>query len=144
MDNDFLVKIADFGMARDVHSNEYYRLSHKAKLPIKWMAPECFYDGKFDHKSDVWAFGVTCWEVYCLGRSPYPGVEIFDIPKFLDSGRRLEKPPLCSAEMFSIMASCWDKSSKERPSFSKVVKAIQAILQTCDYMNFTPLSPKPE
>ena len=53
MDNDFLVKIADFGMARDVHSNEYYRLSHKAKLPIKWMAPECFYDGKFDHKSDV-------------------------------------------------------------------------------------------
>ena len=53
MDGDMRVKIADFGMARDMNSSEYYRLSHKARLPVKWMAPESFYDAKFSSKTDV-------------------------------------------------------------------------------------------
>ncbi len=53
MDGDMGVKVADFGMARDMHSADYYRLTHKSRLPIKWMAPESFYDGKFTSKTDV-------------------------------------------------------------------------------------------
>ena len=42
-----------------------------------------------------WSFGVTSWEVFSLGRAPYPALEAVAIPKFLDSGQRLEKPLLC-------------------------------------------------
>lgn len=48
------VKIADFGMARDIYRSDYYRKGGKAMLPIKWMPPESFLDGIFTTKTDVW------------------------------------------------------------------------------------------
>jgi serine/threonine protein kinase len=39
--NDGTVKIADFGMARSLYSNDYYRIEGAFLLPIRWMAWEC-------------------------------------------------------------------------------------------------------
>ena len=61
----FLVKIADFGMSRELYDNNYYRLRGRAMLPIRWMAKECFY-GQFSEKTDVWAYGVVMWEIFTL------------------------------------------------------------------------------
>lgn len=33
------------------------------KLPVKWMAIESMADKIFSVKTDVWAFGITMWEV---------------------------------------------------------------------------------
>lgn len=55
LDESFTVKVADFGMARDVYDKEYYSIqdSKKAKLPVKWMALESLQTQKFTTKSDV-------------------------------------------------------------------------------------------
>ena len=45
--------MADFGLSRDIYSDEYYRLRHKAAVPIKWMPPESLYDGFFNEMTDV-------------------------------------------------------------------------------------------
>jgi hypothetical protein len=29
---------------------------------------------EFSHKTDVWAFGVTCWEIISLADRPYNGM----------------------------------------------------------------------
>ena len=50
---DLVVKVADFGLSRDIYSDEYYRLKHKASVPIKWMPPESLYDGFFNQMTDV-------------------------------------------------------------------------------------------
>ena len=48
------MKVADFGLSRDVYSSDYYRLTHhKARLPVKWMAPESLLAKKYDVQSDV-------------------------------------------------------------------------------------------
>lgn len=49
------MKVADFGMARDIYDKEYYSVqdSKKAKLPVKWMAIESLQTQKFTTKSDV-------------------------------------------------------------------------------------------
>ena len=41
------------------------------------------------------------WEVFSLGRMPYPGLHPREIVVFLDNGERLDKPngPVCSNEM---------------------------------------------
>ena len=36
---EFVMKIADFGMSRDL-ANENYYVSYGGKIPIKWTAPE--------------------------------------------------------------------------------------------------------
>lgn len=47
------MKVADFGLSRDIYSKDYYRMGSKTLLPIKWMAPESFNDGVFTEKTDV-------------------------------------------------------------------------------------------
>lgn len=55
LDETFTVKVADFGMARDIYDKEYYSIrDHKqVKLPVKWMAIESLQTQKFTTKSDV-------------------------------------------------------------------------------------------
>ena len=53
------VKIADFGLARDVYERDYYRSENKKnKLPIRWMAPESITKGFYSSMTDVWSYGV--------------------------------------------------------------------------------------
>jgi serine/threonine protein kinase len=54
--------------------SDYYRAQNHGKWPIKWYAPECLLASKFTHRSDVWSFGVTLWELLSYGEKPYPGM----------------------------------------------------------------------
>ena len=48
------VKIADFGLSRDIYMNDYYKTETKDRpLPIRWMAIESITKGKYTTKSDV-------------------------------------------------------------------------------------------
>eukprot|EP00731_Ephydatia_muelleri_P033777 Em0037g41a len=89
------IKVADFGMTRDTYETNYYRMSKAKDCPVKWMPPEMLQDGISSEKSDVWAFGVTCWEVFSLGATPYPGVENHQMLEHINKGLRLQKPALC-------------------------------------------------
>merc|ERR1719410_2337563 len=89
---DRVVKIADFGMARDIYRADYYRKGGKAMLPVKWMPPEAFLDGIFTTKTDVWSFGILLWEVMSLGYMPYPGRANQEVMQLVTNGGRLEPP----------------------------------------------------
>ena len=56
VDEKLTVKVADFGLARDVFEKDYYRSEARRPLPYKWMAPECIDFQKFDSRSDVVRF----------------------------------------------------------------------------------------
>ena len=53
VDSDLNVVVSDFGLSRDVFYSDYYRLTHKALLPVKWMAPEGLRDRIYNEKTDV-------------------------------------------------------------------------------------------
>ena len=53
VDSQLSVLVGDFGLARDIYVNEYYRAGKGAKLPVKWMPPETLHDGISNEKTDV-------------------------------------------------------------------------------------------
>ncbi|XP_036184797.1 hepatocyte growth factor receptor isoform X6 [Myotis myotis] len=132
LDEKFTVKVADFGLARDMYDKEYYSVHNKtgAKLPVKWMALESLQTQKFTTKSDVWSFGVLLWELMTRGAPPYPDVNTFDITVYLLQGRRLLQPEYCPDPLYEVMLKCWHPKAEMRPTFSELVSKISVIFST--------------
>lgn len=155
LDESYTVKVADFGLARDVYDKEYYSVHNKSgvKLPVKWMALESLQTHKFTTKSDVWSFGVLLWELMTRGAPPYSDVNSFDITIFLLQGRRLLQPEFCPDALYTVMIECWHPKPERRPSFSELVSRIAAIfssfsgehyiLLNTTYVNIDKMSPYP-
>uniref|UniRef100_A0A3Q3GWZ9 Vascular endothelial growth factor receptor 3 n=1 Tax=Labrus bergylta TaxID=56723 RepID=A0A3Q3GWZ9_9LABR len=125
-----IVKICDFGLARDIYKDPDYVRKGNARLPLKWMAPESIFDKVYTSQSDVWSFGVLLWEIFSLGASPYPGVQIDeDFCKRLKDGVRMRAPETASPEIYGIMLACWHGEPKERPPFPSLVQILGDLLQ---------------
>ncbi|XP_064779614.1 fibroblast growth factor receptor 2-like isoform X4 [Oncorhynchus masou masou] len=122
------MKIADFGLARDVHNIDYYKKTTNGRLPVKWMAPEALFDRVYTHQSDVWSFGVLMWEIFTLGGSPYPGIPVEELFKLLKEGHRMDKPGNCTNELYMMMKDCWHAISSHRPTFKQLVEDLDRIL----------------
>ena len=102
----YLVKISDFGMSRSLYDSHYYRIHGHFALPVRWMSFECFY-GKFSQKSDVWAFGVTMWEIFTLAKEqPYNDMSDKQVVEDALKGKNrqtLARPHMCPLEVYKIM-----------------------------------------
>ena len=126
----YLVKIADFGMSRSLYESHYYIIHGHAVLPVRWMSTECFY-GKFSQKSDVWAFGVTMWEVFTLVKEqPYADMSDQDVIKDAIKGtsrKLLAKPAACPPEVYKIMLTCWAHDPSKRATFEELFRMLSSI-----------------
>jgi serine/threonine protein kinase len=123
-----LAKVSDFGMSRKMDENKYYETQSQGKWPLKWYPPDAISQSKFDEKSDVWSFGVTCWEATSYGCRPYQGIDIAMLLLKLENGHRLEKPPLCPDEIYNIMYKCWDANKRHRPTFTHLVRELKSVI----------------
>ncbi|XP_064342815.1 proto-oncogene tyrosine-protein kinase ROS isoform X2 [Camelus dromedarius] len=120
-----MVKIGDFGLARDVYKNDYYRKRGEGLLPVRWMAPESLMDGLFTTQSDVWSFGILIWEILTLGHQPYPAHSNLDVLNYVQTGGRLEPPRNCPDDLWTLMTQCWAQEPDQRPTFHKIQDQLQ-------------------
>lgn len=128
--DDYIMKIADFGLARDIQDTEYYRKNTNGRLPIKWMAPESLQEKFYDSQSDVWSFGVLLWEIMTFGEQPYPNImSAEELYSYLITGQRMEKPTRCSLNIYMLMRQCWHFDANVRPTFGEIVENLDKILQ---------------
>jgi len=114
------VKITDFGLAKLLNINEDEYKAAGGKMPIKWLALECIQHRVFTHKSDVWAFGVTVWELLTYGGRPYENVPARDVHDLLAKGERLPQPSICTIDVYMMMIKCWMLDADSRPGFKEL------------------------
>ncbi|EPY74742.1 vascular endothelial growth factor receptor 1 [Camelus ferus] len=125
-----VVKICDFGLARDIYKNPDYVRKGDTRLPLKWMAPESIFDKIYSTKSDVWSYGVLLWEIFSLGGSPYPGVQMDeDFCSRLKEGMRMRAPEYATPEIYQTMLDCWHRDPADRPRFAELVEKLGDLLQ---------------
>lgn len=122
------VKLGDLGAARSVFrevDREYTATSDH--MPARWMALESLKAAIFSNKSDVWGFGVLCWELTTMAQTPYGIMGIKDMIDSLTTGTRLEEAPLTPPGLYKQMLLCWSVDPKRRPRFANLVSALSSI-----------------
>jgi serine/threonine protein kinase len=128
---DLYVKIADLGIGHDLYEQDYYDNGTQL-LPIRWMAPELLGNSDvgpaFSLSSDVWSFGVFCWEVFTYGRQPYEELMDEQVLEMVPSGHLLSPPEEgCPPPLYSLMMDCWQESPLNRPDFTEIAPGLHTI-----------------
>ncbi|KAK6033425.1 protein tyrosine kinase [Ostertagia ostertagi] len=109
------LQISDFGMSRRLYGQaDYYRMHNHALLPVRWLPPEAINDCKFSVSSDVWALGVTMWEVFSYGEVPFAELNNFEMVSCAMAGIRPPRPKSCPVAMYELMQRCWVVDPDER------------------------------
>ncbi|XP_065221336.1 discoidin domain-containing receptor 2 isoform X2 [Planococcus citri] len=123
----YQIKISDFGTDNELYTSDYYKIDANTSLPVRWMAWESVFLGKYTTKSDVWSFAVTLWEILTLAREP-PYQELTDTEVMQNLSHLhhenglfvyLPRPP-CTKDIFDLMLECWRKQEAERPTFREI------------------------
>ncbi|XP_042548025.1 platelet-derived growth factor receptor beta [Dipodomys spectabilis] len=124
-----LVKICDFGLARDIMRDSNYISKGSTFLPLKWMAPESIFNSLYTTLSDVWSFGILLWEIFTLGGTPYPELPMNEqFYNAIKRGYRMAQPAHASDEIYEIMQKCWEEKFEIRPPFSQLVLLLERLL----------------
>ena len=74
---------------------------------MKWMAPESVLERMYTAASDVWSFGILCWEVFSFGQTPYAKMGADEVVLSVTRGYRLPRPDPCPADLY-VGCGMWD------------------------------------
>ncbi|XP_058473273.1 muscle, skeletal receptor tyrosine-protein kinase [Solea solea] len=135
---EMVVKIADFGLSRNIYLADYYKANENDAIPIRWMPPESIFYNRYTTESDVWAYGVVLWEILSHGMQPYYGMGHEEVIYYVRDGHILSCPENCPLELYNLMRLCWSTLPSDRPSFCSIHRILERMHQNTLNANTEP------
>uniref|UniRef100_A0A671N0L3 Fibroblast growth factor receptor n=1 Tax=Sinocyclocheilus anshuiensis TaxID=1608454 RepID=A0A671N0L3_9TELE len=126
---DNVMKIADFGLARDVHNIDYYKKTTNGRLPVKWMAPEALFDRVYTHQSDNNS-DMTWMHLLPINIICFYFWHILNVCIVL----------CCDLCRYMIMRECWHAVPSQRPTFRQLVEDHDRVLSMTSTDEYLDLS----
>lgn len=114
-----IIKVSDFGLSKQI--SEYS--NKNSTIANRWAAPESLSSGSFSHRSDVWSFGVTLWELYS-GQKPFPNLNNKQVISEVTSGKHLEPEPNWPDSIKLVLMRCFEFNPSDRPDFSQIYRTL--------------------
>ncbi|KAK2974310.1 hypothetical protein RJ640_026871 [Escallonia rubra] len=137
MDENEVVKVADFGVAR-VKAQSGVMTAETGTY--RWMAPELmaftcsvFLSLKviehkpYDHKADIFSFGIVLWELL-TGKLPYEYLTPLQAAVgVVQKGLRPTIPKHTNTKLAELLERCWQQDPTLRPDFPEIIEILQQI-----------------
>ncbi|GMN34880.1 hypothetical protein TIFTF001_004949 [Ficus carica] len=117
-----VVKVSDFGVAR-VQTESGVMTAETGTY--RWMAPEVIAHKPYDHKADVFSFGIVLWELV-TGKLPYEDLTPLQAAVgVVHKGLRPTIPAHTDPMLAELMERCWQQEPSLRPQFSEILEILQ-------------------
>ena len=84
--------------------------------------------------------GIVLWELFSLGKTPYPGIEPEKLYDLLLKNYRMSKPDFAPREVYKIMFDCWAMEPSHRPRFRELTDIFGDLLGEGERDHYTILS----
>ncbi|XP_048336424.2 serine/threonine-protein kinase STY46 isoform X1 [Ziziphus jujuba] len=124
MDENDVVKVADFGVAR-VKAQSGVMTAETGTY--RWMAPEVIEHKPYDHKADVFSFGVVLWELL-TGKLPYEYLTPLQAAVgVVQKGLRPVIPKHTNPKLAELLERCWQQDPALRPDFSEITEILKQL-----------------
>nr|CAD1844780.1 unnamed protein product [Ananas comosus var. bracteatus] len=124
MDENEVVKVADFGVAR-VKAQSGVMTAETGTY--RWMAPEVIEHKFYDHKADVFSFGIVLWELLA-GKLPYEDLTPLQAAvAVVQKGLRPTIPKDTHPKLAVLLEKCWQQDPALRPNFSDILEILNII-----------------
>lgn len=116
----FKVKIADFGLSRAYNRDTNSNVTSSDTGPLKWMPPEAIRHRQYSKASDVWAFGVTLFELVTRDE-PYGDMDAVQVALAVTTENlRLATPPGCPDVLADLIKDCQRTDPDDRPEMEQI------------------------
>ncbi|XP_055347683.1 inactive tyrosine-protein kinase 7-like isoform X2 [Paramacrobiotus metropolitanus] len=118
-----IIKVSVMSITRDGAYDRDYVQQHNQLIPLRWMPAEAVFEDEFSVKSDVWSFGVVCFELLTLCRvQPYAEYSDIEVSKCLETGTlELDLKEVGGEQSRKLIRQCLEKNPKDRPTFGMIV-----------------------
>ncbi|XP_010436942.1 PREDICTED: serine/threonine-protein kinase STY46 [Camelina sativa] len=124
MDENEVVKVADFGVAR-VKAQTGVMTAETGTY--RWMAPEVIEHKPYDHKADVFSYGIVLWELL-TGKLPYEYMTPLQAAVgVVQKGLRPTIPKNTNPKLAELLERLWEQDATQRPDFSEIIEQLQEI-----------------
>eukprot|EP00117_Sycon_ciliatum_P018161 scpid15878/ scgid16880/ Serine/threonine-protein kinase LMTK1; Apoptosis-associated tyrosine kinase; Brain apoptosis-associated tyrosine kinase; CDK5-binding protein; Lemur tyrosine kinase 1; p35-binding protein len=173
--SNLVLKLGDYGLARTLYPEDYCSppsVHNACNIPLRWMPPDQFALSEPSSpeewretvvqpatpESNVWALGVTMWEILSLGTMPFcnlPSLQLYEAiisahAKHTDTTEQvsLQLSNPCSdstdnirQQIFHCVTRCMHVDASLRPSAAQVERELQKLRQSAYQKALTPHFP---
>jgi serine/threonine protein kinase len=135
VDDQLHVKVADYGLSREVNEDRnYYRLASERLLPLRWTAPEAVTTLTWTSAADCYSFGIVVFEMFTFGGFPFNDIES-DTDFVAVIGGSMPIHPLLLKQVAAVLVQhgasvptivtelvrrCTARDARDRPTFDEL------------------------
>ncbi|VDN03732.1 unnamed protein product [Thelazia callipaeda] len=117
------------GDFRHAHIGKVKEVDPQRPINIRWLAPEVFRTNHLNEATDVYAWGITLYEIF-TGNLPYFSMTAEEVRSYLCGSHRI-RPEIRNTNLpkniLNLMQRCWRTDVHERPSMDGVWLRLKAI-----------------
>lgn len=123
-------KLGDFGLAKGINSENESTDFHNTETTatLNYMSPESMSKSVYTEKSDIYSFGVTCWE-FIHENEAFGDLTGFELIQSIVILKK--RPPIdqrLNDGIKSLISDCWDDNPDKRPNSKELCFRLKKII----------------